>query len=110
MGGLQKQARLTDQSKVPSDAHGCPACPHTCVGPAVTGSPDVYVNSLNALRHMPDIGVHAACCDGNMWQTKDKSGTVFINSKGAVRDTDGTTHCGGSGNMISGSGNVYTGA
>lgn len=105
----QPQSRIGDNANVPSDAHGCPACPHNCTGPAVTGSPTVFVNSLPAVRHQPDIGVHAACCDGNMWQTNAHSGTVYINSKGAVRDKDATTHCGGSGKMIAGSPNVFTG-
>ena len=38
------QARLGDKSQVPADAHGCPACPHPAVGPAIAGSPDVMVN------------------------------------------------------------------
>lgn len=103
------QSRLSDLAKVPADAHGCPACPHTCVGPAIAGSPTVFVNSLNALRVAPDPGIHAACCDGNMWVTKAGSGTVFINSCKAVRKGDATTHCGGTGKMIMGSPNVFTG-
>ena len=41
-------ARLGDNAKVPSDAHGCPACPHTCVGPHVKGSPNVFANGMSA--------------------------------------------------------------
>jgi len=63
------QSRLGDNAKISGDAHGCPACPHTCVGPAIAGSPNVFANSMNALRVAPDPGIHAACCDGNIWQT-----------------------------------------
>jgi uncharacterized Zn-binding protein involved in type VI secretion len=100
---------LGDKAQIPADAHGCPACPHPCIGPAITGSPNVYVNSRPALRVQPDAGIHAACCDGNCWQTKAGSGTVFINSKKAVRQGDATKHCGGTGKMVEGSGNVFTG-
>ncbi len=103
------QARLTDLSQIPADAHGCPACPHPCIGPAIGGSPTVFVNSLPALRVAPDPGVHAACCDGNFWQTKDGSSTVFINGKKAVRQGDATKHCGGTGKIVTASPNVFTG-
>ncbi len=106
MGKLQ--GRLGDFSKVSADAHGCPACPHTCLGPAIIGSPDVFVNSLPALR-VDDIGVHAACCGPNMWLAKSGSATVFINSKPAHRKDDIDQHCGGMGKMITGSHNVKTG-
>lgn len=105
---MPPQARLTDMAKVPADAHGCPACPHTCVGPAIAGSPNVMVNSLPALR-LGDPGIHAACCGPNLWATAAGSATVFINSIKAVRQNDKTSHCGGSGQMIMGSANVMTG-
>lgn len=79
-----------------------------CVGPAILGSPTVFVNSLPAVR-VGDVGIHAVCCGPNMYKTAKGSGTVFINGKKAVRKGDKTTHCGGSGKMIMGSGNVFTG-
>ena len=102
------QARLGDKSQVPSDAHGCIACPHTCVGPAVAGSPDVKVNGKPAIR-VGDNGVHSSCCGGNTWVAQAGSGTVFINNQAAHRLGDADTHCGGSGKMIEGSSNVITG-
>ena len=102
------QCRLGDKSQVPSDGHGCPACPHNCVGPAVAGSPDVFVNSLPAIR-VGDPGVHAACCGPNTWTAKDGSSSVFINGQAAHRKDDADTHCGGNGRMIEGSSNVFTG-
>ena len=102
------QSRLGDKSMVPADSHGCPACPHPCIGPAVGGSPDVYVNGLPALR-VGDPGIHAACCGPNTWTAKAGSGSVFINGKKAHRQGDSDKHCGGTGQMVEGSPNVFTG-
>ena len=65
-------------------------------------------NSRPAFRK-DDTGIHAACCNTNTWKAVQGSGTVFINSKEAVRLGDQTKHCGGSGNMIEGSDNVMIG-
>jgi uncharacterized Zn-binding protein involved in type VI secretion len=105
---MPEQGRLGDASKVGSDAHGCPSCPHPAVGPAINGSPDVFVNSMPALR-VGDMGVHAACCGPNLWTANAGSGTVFINGKKAHRKGDADTHCGGSGQLIAGSGDVIVG-
>ncbi|CAN5918049.1 N/A [soil metagenome] len=105
---MPPQCRVSDKSQVPADAHGCPACPHPAIGPAIGGSPDVMVNSLPALR-VGDKGMHAACCNTNTWTAKDGSGTVFINSIKAHRLGDADTHCGGQGKMVDGSSNVITG-
>ena len=102
------QARLGDKSNVPADAHGCPACPHPAIGPAIEGSPDVNVNSRPAVR-VGDHGIHAACCGPNMWEAQTGSMTVFINGKQAHRLGDMDRHCGGIGQMIEGSPNVIVG-
>jgi outer membrane protein OmpA-like peptidoglycan-associated protein len=102
------QGRLGDKANVPADAHGCPACPHPGTGPAITGSTDVFVNSRPAVR-VDDQGIHAACCNTNMWTANQGSATVFINNKAAHRLGDKTKHCGGSGNLIEGSDNVMVG-
>jgi uncharacterized Zn-binding protein involved in type VI secretion len=95
-------------SNIPACAHGCPACPHPAVGPAIEGSPDVMVNNLPAVR-VGDQGIHAPCCNRNMWKASAGSGTVMINNKAAHRQGDADDHCGGSGTMIGGSPNVQTG-
>lgn len=100
--------RLGDKAMNPADAHGCPACPHPVVGPAVQGSTNVNINARPAIR-LNDIGIHAACCGMNMWTATKGSGTVNINGKAAIRMADSTTHCGGSGQVIEGSSNVITG-
>ena len=102
------QGRLSDKSQVPTDAHGCVACPHSCVGPAVAGSPDVKCNGRPALRK-DDPGQHAACCGSNQWTAAAGSGSVMINNKPAHRQGDAVKHCGGQGKLIEGSSNVIVG-
>ena len=102
------QARVSDTGKNSADAYGCPACPHSVIGPCIAGSPNVFTNSLPSMRK-GDPGIHAACCDGNSWVSNAGSGTVFINGKPATRKGDATKHCGGNGTVTVGSGNVNTG-
>ncbi len=105
---MPPQGRVSDLSNVSVDAHGCPACPHPAVGPAIAGSPDVNVNSLPALR-VDDTGIHMACCGPNTWTAQTGSATVFINNKAAHRQGDQDKHCGGMGSLTVGSPNVMTG-
>jgi len=105
---MQPQARLGDNSRVPEDSHGNPCCPHECVGPAVTGSQNVLVNSRLALR-VTDNGVHSHCCGPNTWVAVQGSQTVLINNLQAHRKDDADQHCGGPGNMIEGSPDVLVG-
>jgi uncharacterized Zn-binding protein involved in type VI secretion len=97
-----------DKSQVPACAHGCPACPHPAIGPAIIGSPDVITNNFPSLR-VGDKGMHAVCCNSNTWEATAGSGTVFINSKAAHRLGDADKHCGGSGQLVEGSSNVVVG-
>ncbi|MGE0546323.1 MAG: PAAR domain-containing protein [Kofleriaceae bacterium] len=105
---MPPQGRLGDKSQVPVCAHGCPACPHPAIGPAIGGSPDVNVNGRPALR-AGDPGIHAACCGPNTWTAQAGSSTVFINNMPAHRMGDADTHCGGIGKLIEGSPNVIVG-
>ena len=93
--------RLTDIHFNPSDCHGCPNCCHPVSGPAITGSSDVYINSLPALRcdHM-DMGVHCCCCGPNIWGTLVGSPDVIVNCHGIVRLNDVDWCCGGVGTMV----------
>jgi outer membrane protein OmpA-like peptidoglycan-associated protein len=102
------QGRLGDKASVPLDAHGCPACPHPAIGPAIQGSPDVNVNKRPALR-VDDVGIHMACCGTSTWIATQGSLTVFINGKGAHRMGDQNRHCGGMGQLVEGSPNVIVG-
>ena len=105
---MPPQGRLGDKAQVPLDAHGCPACPHPAIGPAIQGSPTVLVNKLPALR-VDDPGIHTACCGTNSWTAIQGSATVFINGKAAHRFGDENRHCGGIGRLIQGSPNVIVG-
>lgn len=105
---MPAQGRLGDNAFCPSDAHGCPACPHPVTGPAIGGSSDVLVNNLSALRD-GDPGIHAACCGPNQWKAASGAPSVLINGKKAFRLGDATSHCGGSGQLIQGSCNVLVG-
>jgi uncharacterized Zn-binding protein involved in type VI secretion len=90
------------------DTHGRECCPHECIGPAVTGSPDVIVNNQPALR-VDDSGIHALCCGPNTWVAIDGSETVLINNRKAHRLDDLDQHCGGPGRMVDGSPDVLVG-
>ncbi len=105
---MPPQGRLGDKARAPLCAHGCPACPHPTIGPGVTGSANVLVNSRPALR-VDDKGIHAACCGPNQWRAQQGSETVFINGRAAHRLGDATQHCGGRGFLVEGSHNVITG-
>lgn len=105
---MPPQGRVSDLALAPADAHGCPACPHPTVGPAIVGSSDVLTNGLPSLR-VGDAGIHAACCGPNKWNAKTGSATVLINGRRAHRLSDMTKHCGGIGQLIVGSPNVIVG-
>ncbi len=105
---MPPQARIGDKSQVPTDAHGCPACPHTAIGPAVQGSTNVITNGRPSVR-VGDQGVHAACCGPNLWNAKTGSSTVLINGRPSHRLSDLVIHCGGIGRTVQGSPNVIVG-
>src|SRR5207253_8441213 len=86
---MPSAARLGDKAQVDADAHGCPACPHPAVGPIVTGSPDVFVNSKPAARQ-DDLGIHAVCCGPNTFTIQRGSPTVYVNGKPFARMNDQT--------------------
>jgi uncharacterized Zn-binding protein involved in type VI secretion len=94
-------ASIGDKAKCPADAHGCPACPHTTIGPITTGSPNVFVNGKPAAR-VGDTGVHAACCGPNKFTIVGGTSDVLINGRRAAKKGDATQHCGGEGYIISG--------
>lgn len=101
-------ARLGDKANCPADAHGCPACPHPTVGPAIAGASKTFINKRPAIRK-GDPGIHAACCGPNMWNVLMSSATVIIEGSGAARQGDQTKHCGSVGTIIEGSPTVIIG-
>lgn len=107
---MPPQGRVQDIALVPSDSHSSPCCSHTAEGPADIGSTNVLTNGRFSLRfNGSDGGSHASCCGAARWVTASGSATVFINGKPAHRKTDLTTHCGGPGNLKTGSDNVMVG-
>lgn len=105
---MPEAGRKGDLGHCPADSHGCPACPHDVRGPATEGSPDVRINGEPALR-VGDPGDHASCCGPNRWQAVGGAPAVLINGKAAHRKGDATAHCGGDGQLITGSGDVIIG-
>ena len=105
---MSKSGRVQDLGFNPADAHGCPACPHPVIGPALSGSPDVQINGLSALR-IGDPGVHAACCGPNVWACLTGSETVYVNNIAHHRLYDLQVHCGGIGFLVTASPDVDIG-
>jgi uncharacterized Zn-binding protein involved in type VI secretion len=103
---MRPATRVGDKANCPADAHGKNCCAHNVTGPAVAGSPDVFIDGRPALR-LSDPGVHGSCCGPNTWVTAEGSKKVLINDIPAVRLHDATAHCGGSGRMIEGSPTVF---
>lgn len=100
--------RLGDHAYSPSDKHSCSSCPHVAGGAATSGSHNVLVNNRPILR-VNDAGSHSACCGDNQWRAVDGAWSVLINGLPAHRRGDRTQHCGGEGQLISGSRNVIIG-
>ncbi|MDA8139733.1 MAG: DUF2235 domain-containing protein [Desulfobacteraceae bacterium] len=103
-------ARLGDKAHCPEDDHGCPGCKHAVEGPAVTASPDVFIDFKPALR-VGDKGEHASCCGPNSWEVTEEGCAhgVFINGRPAAVVGTITQHCGGRGLIIEGSSTVIIG-
>ena len=96
-------ARVGDISFCGACCHGCPACCHPVSGPAVSGSPDTYLNGRAVLRAPGDPGVHCCCCSSNTWQTLCGSPDTYLNGIPVARQGDCTAHCGGIGSIITSS-------
>jgi uncharacterized Zn-binding protein involved in type VI secretion len=105
---MQPQTRVGDRSYVPADSHHQPCCSHACAGPALTGSPDIFVNGKAAVR-VTDTGEHSHCCGANTWEAVQGSGSVIFNNLHTHRLGDKDQHCGGPGYMIDGSPDVLVG-
>jgi len=82
-----------------SDAHGCPACPHPCVGVCSTYSSTVMVRGYPAIRK-GDSGMHAACCGPNTFEIIDGDSSVLVDGKPSARIGSQTKHCGSMGIIL----------
>jgi uncharacterized Zn-binding protein involved in type VI secretion len=74
----------------------------------VQGSKDVFINGKPA-AFLGCKGIHGICCGSNTFEIAEGAPTVFINGYPAARIGDRTSHCGGSGEIKTGSGNVIIG-
>ncbi len=97
--------RLSDIALITGDAHVCYVCPHTCLGPVISASTNVFINGLGAARK-GDPGIHAVCCGPNTYTINEGSNNVYVNGKPLARLNDETKHCGGNGKLITSSPNV----
>ena len=43
---MPNAARVSDKSNCENDSHGNICCPHNVTGPAINGSPNVYINKM----------------------------------------------------------------
>lgn len=107
-GGGRGAGRVGDQAYTPADSHSCSACPHPASGGASTGSGNVLINHLPAVR-VGDEGSHGSCCDAQSWRAVSGAPTVLINDQPVHRIGDRSQHCGGRGRLIEGSANVIVG-
>ncbi len=96
-------ARLTDRSLVPADAHGCLSCPHSAVGPIITGSPTIFIEGGLPAARVGDDGIHLSCCNASQYCIASGDPTVLIDGRPAARVGDKTQHCGGVGMIFEGS-------
>lgn len=92
-------ATVGDKALCSADSHGCPACPHTVIGPIKTGSSKVKINGKSAAR-VGDTGTHATCCGSNTFKIGSGDPNVLIDGKPVARLGDKTIHCGGIGKIV----------
>lgn len=105
---MRHAGRKGDRSHTPNDTHGCPDCPHSAIGPAVTGSANVLINTRPALR-VGDSGIHSSCCGDNSWRAYTGASRVLVNNKQLHRQGDVCQHGGAKGRLAEGSANVLVG-
>lgn len=101
-------ARLGDIVKCPLDSHGCVACPHGVTGKIVQASNNVFINGKPA-AYLGCKGIHGVCCGPNTFEIAEGAPNVFINGYPAARIGDRSSHCGGSGEIETGSSDVIIG-
>jgi uncharacterized Zn-binding protein involved in type VI secretion len=90
------------------DASMCASC--AAVAPAARAAANVHTNARGALR-LGDGGSYTQCCTKPAvpWVATAGAATVLINNEPAAAMSLATTHVGGRGALIGGSGNVLVG-
>lgn len=112
MGRFSRAARVGDSERGRCDLHihnHSHSCPHFRAGSMDSGSPNVFFNGKAAVRLGDGGSCH--CVHSGSFKVSSGSGSVFINGKAAIRIKDDTTctTCGKSGNIITGSSNIFIG-
>lgn len=100
-----RYARVGSYAYCPADAHGSMADPLSVIGPVMTGNANVLINGLPVACE-GDRGRHAACAGSNTFTISGGDDEVLINGKRVAKPGSPTTHCGGSGHIISVEGSV----
>ena len=103
---MPQLARVTDEHRGICN-HGAPCCPHSVVGAIVEGSPDVFVNGLQAARL--DDRVEHNCPHCGTGHISSASGSVFANGIPVARLGDAVTYPGGGGTITTASDDVRAG-
>lgn len=90
------------------DTSTCTSC--AALAPAARAADDVQTNGLGALR-LGDGGKYPQCCTKPAvpWVATAGAATVLINNEPATAMTLTTTHLGGRGALLVGSGDVFVG-
>lgn len=93
-------ANTEDPAIAEADSHGCPACPHACLGYCTTFSPTVKVRGFPAVRK-GDVGNHTllACCGPNTFEIVEGDPNVLVDGKPSAKILSKTKHCGGTGRI-----------
>lgn len=99
MARIGRTNHTTDYAK--NSKHGCSRCrrcgKHLVMGPAVTGSPNVFIRGSRVVR-VGDVGKHisAVCCGGNHWLALRSvtNTSVYVNGRLAFCHGDITLHDG----------------
>lgn len=92
-------ARVGARAFAPSDAHGCPGCPHPVSGVVISGSTQVLIGGLPVACE-GDRGVQAGCCGPNQFVISGGDDNVRINGRRVAMIGSPTTHCGGRGHIV----------
>ena len=103
---MARVARVTDMHKG-TCSHGAPCCPHAVSGPIVEGSGNTFTNKLKQARDN-DL-VHHNCPHCGTGRIVASSQSVRVNGKAIARLGDTVIYPGGSGKIIEGSSNVFSG-
>ena len=103
---MSRMARVTDGHRG-TCGHGAICCPHSVAGTITAGSPDVFVNGLQAARLNDRVEHNCPHCGTG--HISSASGSVSANGMPAARLGDSVTYPGGGGIITTASPDVNAG-